>query len=167
MYGQIKNKGGDLKEFIESQKISARDNGRTPFQWDAGTNAGFTTGTPWIKINSNYTTVNVAVQEKDSNSCLNYFRKIVQLRKANPVLTYGKYTLLDKDNPNVYAYTRELDGVKFMVLLNFSKNNVDFNFNEYKSSNKTLLISNYANAEKAGGPMVKLQPYQAVVYKIN
>ncbi|MGB3080488.1 MAG: alpha-glucosidase, partial [Saprospiraceae bacterium] len=99
MYNQIKNNGGDLKEFLNDQKTTARDNARTPFQWDNSTNAGFTTGTPWLKINSNYTTVNVAAEEKDSTSCLNYFKQLLRLRKENLVLTYGKYTLLDKDNP--------------------------------------------------------------------
>ena len=110
MYQQTKNRGGDLKEFIEAQKFSARDNGRTPFQWDDSPNAGFTSGTPWLKVNSNYTTVNAAAQERDSSSVLNYFRKVVKLRKENQLLIYGKYSLLDRDNPDVYAYTREWNG---------------------------------------------------------
>ena len=90
MYQQIKNNGGDLREFLNDQKITARDNGRTPFQWDNSNNAGFTAGTPWIKVNPNYKTVNVAGEEKDSMSCLNYFRKLIKLRKENLVFVYGK-----------------------------------------------------------------------------
>ena len=120
-YQQVKNKGGDLQAFLKAQKIAARDNGRTPFQWDTTANAGFTTGTPWLKVNPNYTTVNVAAEDNNANSCLNYFRKMVKLRKDNPVLIYGKYALLDQDNPDVYAYTRELDGRKILVLLNFRR----------------------------------------------
>src|SRR5207344_1759379 len=93
--------------------------GRTPFQWDGSQNAGFSTGTPWIKVNSNYKTINEAAQDKDPNSVLNYFRKIVKLRKDNLALVYGKYTLLDKTNPDVYAYSREMDGKKLLILLNF------------------------------------------------
>jgi oligo-1,6-glucosidase len=123
-YIHQKEIGGDLAAFIENAKRTERDNGRTPFQWDSSRNAGFTTGKPWLKINSNYKTINEAAQAKDPNSVLNYFKKMVALRKKNRVLTYGKYALLDKDNPNVYAYTRTLNGKKILVLLNF-KNKID------------------------------------------
>ena len=102
-YIALKNKGGDLNAFIEEKKQTSRENSRTPFQWNSSTNAGFTTGTPWLKTNKNYTTINVAAQEKDSNSCLNYFRKMVKLRKDNEVLVYGKFTSLDKNNPDVFV----------------------------------------------------------------
>ena len=161
MYNQVKNRGGDLQEFLNDQKISARDNSRTPFQWDNSVNAGFTTGSPWLKVNPNYSSVNVAAEEKDSSSCLNYFRKLVKLRKDNLVLVYGKYTLLDKDNPDVYAYTREQDGKKFLVLLNFSSKPASANTGIYISKAKVLLD----NYEKAGSTGT-LQPYEAVVFEL-
>jgi oligo-1,6-glucosidase len=160
-YQQVKNKGGDLRQFLEAQKISARDNGRTPFQWDATANAGFTTGTPWLKVNPNHTTVNVAAEDSDANSCLNYFRKIAKLRKDNPVLIYGKYTLLDKDNPNVYAYTRELDGRKILVLLNFKDKTASVNTGLDIRKAKVLL-GNYPKVSQNG----QLQPYEAVIYEL-
>jgi len=163
MYKQIQNQGGDLNRFLNGQKISARDNGRTPFQWDASPNAGFTTGTPWLKTNPNYTTVNVAAEEKDANSILNYFRKMVKLRKENLILVYGKYTLLDKDNPNIYAYTRELNGEKLLVLLNFSKEKSSFSLNGLKLIGKPW-INNYAS-EDLKNDVVNLQPYQAIINK--
>lgn len=159
-YQQEKNKGGDLGNFIEEKKRSARDNGRTPFQWDSTLNAGFTTGKPWLKINTNYKMANKTMEESDSNSVLNYFRKIVKLRKENPVLVYGKYTLLDKDNPYVYAYTRELSGRKFLILLNFKNKPAAFNTNIDVSKAK-LLLGNYPQASKEN----TLQPYEAVVYE--
>lgn len=107
-YEHEKNTGADLKGFMKRIQFGSRDNGRTPFQWDKKTHAGFTTGTPWIKVNKNYTSINEAAEETDANSPLNYFRKIVKLRKDNLVLVYGKYTLLDKDNPKVYAYARKV-----------------------------------------------------------
>ena len=161
-YARIKNQGGDLKEFIESQKISARDNGRTPFQWDESPNAGFTTGKPWLPVNPNYTTINAAAQEKDPNSPLSYFKNIVQLRKKQPALVYGKYTLLDKENPDVYAYTREWEGKKLLVLLNFSKNNASAKLTGLDLAKAKVLIGNYANAAKDG----QLQPYEAVVLEL-
>jgi oligo-1,6-glucosidase len=75
-YKETKNKGGDLKAFLTIQKRTSRDNSRTPFQWDSTANAGFTTGTPWIKVNPDYAAVNAAAQENDPQSILNYFRKV-------------------------------------------------------------------------------------------
>ena len=161
-YQHTKNTGGDLQKFMARIEFSSRDNGRTPFQWNNSTNAGFTTGTPWIAVNKNYKTINVAAEEKDPNSPLNYFRKVVKLRKDNEVLVYGKYTLLDAQNADTYAYTRELNGRKLLVMLNFrstaktSNTGIDL-------SNAKLLIDNYGQAAKDGS----LKPYEAVVYELK
>lgn len=162
MYAQVKNKGGDLNALLADQKISARDNARTPFQWDASENAGFTTGQPWIKVNENYKTVNVAAEEKDPASCLNYFRKAVQLRKNNLILVYGKYELVDKGNTKVYAYTREMDGHKLLVALNFSKETAHFDAHR-SLSGSPVLLGNYPVSSADG----TLKPYEAVVYQLN
>ena len=162
MYQQIRSKGGDLQAFLNAQKISARDNSRTPFQWDSSSNAGFTTGTPWLKINPNHTSINAATEENDPNSCLNYFRKIVKLRKDNLVLVYGGYTLLDADNPQVYAYTRELSGKKILVLLNFSAKPATANTG-IDMSKTSLLIGNYTSANNS----TQLRPYEAAVYEVK
>ena len=160
-YESTKRNGGNLVEFIEAQKIGARDNGRTPFQWDGSPNAGFTTGTPWLKINSNYTTINAAAQEKDPTSNLNYFRKMVKLRKSEKTLVYGKYTLLDKNNPNVYAYTRVWEGKTLLILLNFSKNAAKAETG-FDISKGKVCINNYADLAADG----TLKPYQAVVLQM-
>ena len=162
MYQQVKNKKGDTQAFLNAQKIGARDNGRTPFQWNANENAGFTTGTPWLKVNPNYTTVNAETQETDPKSVLNYFRKTVQLRKNNLTLVYGKYTLLDKDNPNIYAYTREGDGKKMLILLNFSAKNATVNLKDINLSKAKLLLGNYPDAKVAA----ILRPYEAVIFEL-
>ncbi len=119
-YQHQKDIHADTLKFLEQSKFKSRDNGRTPFQWSNTTNAGFTTGTPWIKVNPNYSYINAASEETDPNSCLNYFRRVVKMRKENLVLVYGKYQLLDKDNPNVYVYTREGGGKKMLIILNFT-----------------------------------------------
>ena len=95
-YKKLQNESGDLSIIFKRQKISARDNGRTPFQWDDSRNAGFTNGTPWLKVNPNYKKINVAAQEKDPNSVLNYFRKMVKLRKAFRSLFTGNTNCLIK-----------------------------------------------------------------------
>jgi oligo-1,6-glucosidase len=163
MYQKIKNEGGDLQAFIESQKNGgARDNGRTPMQWSNTTEAGFTNGTPWIKVNPNYTTINVITEEKDLNSTLNYFKKMVRLRKTTPALIYGKYELLDKDNPSVYCYTRTLNGKKILVLLNFKAGTAKANTG-FDLSKASVLIGNYADPSITG----TLRPYEAVVLELK
>jgi oligo-1,6-glucosidase len=161
-YQYQKSIGGDMKQFMAYLKFSCRDNGRTPFQWNTNTNAGFSTGTPWIKVNPDYTKINVEAQEKDPNSCLNYFRKAVQLRKQNNVLVYGKYELIDKHNPKVYAYTRELNGEKLLIVLNFTKEHTSFKTTA-AISKTTVLLSNYTTASRNG----LLKPYEAVIYQLS
>ena len=160
-YRYQKSKGANLKDFIHRLGFESRDNGRTPFQWDTTTNAGFSTGSPWIKVNPNYTAVNATAQEKDPNSVLNYFRKMVALRKDNEVLIYGKYTLLDRDNPDVYAFTRELNGRKILVLLNFKNKNSIVNTSIDLKHAKPL-INNYTVASTSES----LRPYEAVLYEL-
>lgn len=160
-YEQVKAKGGDLKRFLEGMKISSRDNGRTPMQWDATTNGGFSNGKPWLPVNGNYKTINVAAQENDVNSCLNYFRKMQKLRKENEALIYGKYTLLDKNNPDVFAYTREFNGKKFLVLLNFKNKTATVNTGIDLSKAK-VLINNYSTA--SGGSTLK--PFEAIILEL-
>ena len=160
-YKEAVNKGGDPAAFLESVKNSSRDNSRTPFQWDGTANAGFTTGTPWIKVNPDYATVNVAAQEKDTQSILSYFRQIVRLRKDNLALVYGRYTLLDKDNPDVYAYTREGYGNKMLILLNF-RTRTAATATGIDLSHARLLLDNYPDAPAGDN----LRPYEARVYEL-
>jgi oligo-1,6-glucosidase len=166
-YGKVKNAGGDLKQFIEDQKTGgARDNGRTPMQWNSGNNAGFSTGLPWLNVNKNKSAVNAETAEKDPASTLNYFRKMVKLRKdKKDVLVYGKYTLLDRKNSDVYAYTREGNGEKVLVLLSFRKDGGVFNLD--KKQLGEVWINNSDQGLKVIDGKVVLQPYQAciVTYK--
>lgn len=163
-YEYLKKTGGDLNKFMENSKFGCRDNGRTPFQWDATKFAGFSTAEPWLKVNPNYETLNAKTQENDPNSTLNYFRKMVKIRKQNPVLVYGKYTLIDKENPAVYAYTREYQGKKMLVVLNFTAQNATVKIGKQKGKS---LISNYTDSPKLGKSSIELNPYQSVVYEIK
>lgn len=167
-YRHVQNTGGDVQALFRRLQATSRDNGRTPFQWDSTVNAGFTGGKPWIKTAANYRSINAASQEADPNSCLHYFRKLVQLRKENtPVLVYGNYTLLDKANPNVYAYTREGGGQTMLIVLNFSSRDAQTNIGINLSS-ATLLLSNYKEGPlvSKGNATLILKPYQAAVYKL-
>lgn len=148
--------------YLYYQQELGRDNSRTPMQWDATTNAAFTTGKPWLPVNENYTNINVKLQDTDTNSVLNYIRKLVKLRKENKdVLVYGKYTLLDKDNPAVYAYNREMGGKKMLIVLNFTKKEAAFKTGIDVSKAK-VLISNYQTASTGN----TLKPYEAIIFEL-
>ncbi|MDI5893737.1 glycoside hydrolase family 13 protein [Flavobacterium algoritolerans] len=163
-YIGLKNKGGDLKVFLEGQKQTSRENGRTPFQWDTTKNAGFTSGKSWLKVNPNYTVINAEGQEKDPNSTLNYFRTLVQLRKKEPIFVYGKYTLLDRENPSVFAYTRDLEGKKVLILLNFSEKESSFNIGIPITKSK-IILDNYTNTKKLKKNI--LRPFEAVIIELK
>lgn len=166
-FGKLEKNGGDVKAFIEEQMKygGGRDNGRSPMQWNNAANAGFTTGIPWLKVNDNKAEINVDAAEKNSASTLNYFRKMAKLRKDHKdVLVYGKYTLLDRENPDVYAYTREADGEKVLVLLSFRKNGGKFNLDKMQLSDEWI---NNMQPLKINGTVVELHPYQACIVKLK
>ncbi len=157
--------GEDMDLFMKTLNFMSRDNGRTPMQWDATEHAGFTTGTPWLPVNENHSFINVETEQKDPNSCLNYFRKMVQLRKNNPVLVYGDYELLLPDHESLYAYTRTLGEDKMLILLNFSTQTTALDLPENLTLND-LLINNYPSVDRANNRL-NLQPYQAIIFSLN
>jgi oligo-1,6-glucosidase len=163
MYKYIKSQGGDLERFLKDAQITGRDNGRTPFQWDASPNAGFTAGKPWLKINDNYKLVNAAAQNKDERSVLQYFRQLVLLRKHKPVLIYGAYELLDASHPQVYTYTRTLDEEKLLVVLNFSKEEVLYTLPFVLDTGTEPLVNNMLSF-RLENDTVTLSPYQALIF---
>jgi len=160
-YKHMEESHGNLSKYMNQLAFTSRDNSRTPFQWDTTVNAGFTTGIPWIEVNPNYKKINVEVENKDPNSCLNYFRKMIMIRKKNPILIYGSYHLLGPNDPNIYAYTRTLNKKQILVLLNFSRFTQSFELPS-SFSNYKILIDNYSDL-KVSGTLTKLKPYQAVV----
>lgn len=150
--------------YLLHQQELSRDNSRTPMQWDATAQAGFTSGKPWLPVHENYTTLNVQAQDKDAASILNFVRNMIKLRKEQKeILVYGRYTLLDKNNPDVYAYTREANGKKVLVLLNFTSKEGSFLLNNGKPGKE--LINNLQPLNITNG-VVKLQPYQACVVEV-
>ena len=164
-YQRVKNRGGDLKAFLAQAKRTARDNGRTPFPWDATANAGFTTGTPWLKLNPNYTTVNAAAQETDSASVLHHFRRATALRRQHPVLVHGRYQLLDAANPHVYAYTRTLGAEKALVVLNFTSEPRTWALPAGLALGGAPWLNNYPTFGPAA--TLALQPWQALVLPLR
>jgi oligo-1,6-glucosidase len=169
-YHLTEKEGGDTQALLEAHKITGRDNARTPIQWDNTANAGFTSGKPWLKVNPNYPQVNVAEQQNRPDSELNYFRQLVALRKSNLTLVYGDYTLLLPEHDALYAYLRCLDDEELLVLLNYSDQLIKVNTSDLSESldaaSLNLLINNYEDLA-INNTSVTLQPYQAVIIKIN
>lgn len=148
------------------QKMS-RDNARTPMQWDDSENAGFTTGTPWIEVNQNYLDVNVKQAQKDPNSILNYYKKLIKLRKEHEIIVYGDYQELYPNHKHLYVYERNLDNQKLIVITSFSKKPVKFTVpKNLKYTKSELLLSNYADASSNIETFIT-RPFEARVYLLN
>ena len=164
----VEQRGFDPQAVLEMIYAKGRDNARTPLQWDASTNAGFTSGTPWIKVNPNYPTINVEQALADPNSIFYYYQQLMRLRKAHPMMVYGTYDLILADHPAIYAYTRTLDDERLLVLLNFTKQPADFALPAtLPVADKRLLISNYAVDPGESIDQVTLRPYEARVYQVR
>ena len=160
-YKKAKSQDEDMEAFMRNLRFGSRDHGRTPMQWDASENAGFTTGNPWLPLNPNYAEINTQAEEADENSVLNHFKKLTALRKNADALIYGDYELLIPEHPQVYAYTRSLGDEQFLIVLNFSQEQTSVEL-EGLSSFSELKINNYSNLKKTAKTL-SLAPYQAVI----
>ena len=163
MYKERRAQGYTHEELMESIYAKTRDNARTPMQWDTTEQAGFTTGKPWMKVNPNYTEINAAEQVDCEDSIFNYYRKLIQLRKELPVLTDGKFTMLDMDHNQIFAYLRDNGEDKLLVVCNFYGNTVDYAVSE-KAEDLELLIGNYTEENMQTDV---LRPYEARSYRIR
>lgn len=168
-YKRILKEGGDTEEYLEKQKLIARDNARTPFQWNSSQNAGFTTGIPWIEVNPDYKKVNVAEEEVSPDSVLNYFKDAIKCRKENKELIYGDYFLIDEDNICIYAYLRQWHGEKILVTLNFSSHDAFMEkIDGIELTN--IILHNYKNRNQQDillDNKLHLFPYEAIVWKLS
>ena len=136
-----------------------RDNARTPMQWTAGENAGFTTGKPWLKVNPNHETINAEAALADPESIFYHYQKLISLRKTYPVFRDGSFTLLCPEDEAVFAYTRDTQSEHLLVVCNFTGSEQPFELPEGYENAKTLL-SNYRDKSSA------LRPYEAyILYK--
>ena len=163
MYKERRAQGYTHEELMKSIYAKTRDNARTPMQWDTTEQAGCTTGKPWMKVNPNYTEINAAEQVDCEDSIFNYYRKLIQLRKELPVLTDGKFTMLDMDHDQIFAYLRDNGEDKLLVVCNFYGNTVDYAVSE-KAEDLELLIGNYTEENMQTDV---LRPYEARIYRIR
>nr|WP_312292631.1 alpha-glucosidase [Clostridium chromiireducens] len=167
MYKERIEQGYKHEDIMSSIYAKGRDNARTPIQWNDSKNAGFTTGEPWIKVNPNYKEINSKSQLNDENSIFNYYKKLIEIRKTNPIVVYGKYELILEENKEIFAYTRTLENEKLLVICNFTDNKTKFEFEEkIEFNSKELLISNYEVDVNGSINNIELRPYESRIYKL-
>ena len=153
-------KGGkDMTQFLKAVHRQSRDNARTPMQWTATTYSGFSNSKPWIPVNPNHSEINVDNQEKDPNSILNYYRKMIDFRKSNPTLIHGSYKDIAPDHPHLYIYLREDEKTRFMVVHNLSDSMIDW---APQDSKYKMVMGNYEKTQDG-----LLHPWESRVYLLD
>ncbi len=163
MYRERKQAGYPEKEIMSSLCAKARDNARTPMQWDSGHEAGFTEGIPWYHVNPNYTEINAKKALEDKNSIFYYYQKLIRLRKEEPVLTYGIFELLCPEDEHIFAYVREWAEKKWMVIGNFYEEPAEF----ICSKKGRVILSNYEQETEILSGRIRLRPYEALICEIT
>ncbi len=161
-YEEAVSAGSDPQQALERVHRQSRDNARTPMQWTATVNAGFTTGKPWLAINPNHVRINVEAQRDDPDSVLAYYRRLVELRRHHPALVYGSFREVETNAPTVFAYERELDDTRVVVALNLAGKSARWDAHFEPASFRTL-IANYPDPPSPRGT-VELRPYEAVAW---
>lgn len=159
LYQERLEKGYSKESIMESIYAKGRDNARTPMQWNAGKNAGFTDGVPWIRVNDNYKEINAADALSRQDSIFHYYRRLIELRKKYSIFTDGKFNLLMKDDENVFVYTRENREGVLLVVCNFHGDEISCSVHDCWKEQE-LLLCNY----EEGGEGGRLRPYEARMY---
>lgn len=150
--------GKDMEQFLKAVHWQSRDNARTPMQWNASKQAGFTAGQPWIPVNENYTHINVEAAENTPDSILHYYRKMIAFRKANPTLVYGDFEDLLPDHSQLYVYRRWDENGHYLVVHNFSDQPISW---DKPSEEYWVALGNYST-QKEG----QLSPWESRVYRL-
>ncbi len=157
--------GGTVTAEVELKKLRrlGRDNARTPMQWTASPQAGFTTGTPWLPVNPDARDINAAVESADPSSVLSFYRRLLALRKRVPALVYGAWRDIDYDHPAVFGYTRTLPDAACLVLMNFGREPVAYRLPASVVAGDILLSSEVKNASTLSVPIVFLAGWQSII----
>ena len=166
-YNQLINQGMSPKDALEHIWNTSRDNTRTPMQWDDSLNAGFSKSNPWIHVNPNYKYINVKEQLEDDDSILNFYKKMIKIKKSSECLIYGKYNLILEDDTNIFAYERILNDEKFLVLCNLKSESSNYKYEKLTLKYENLILSNYNVDAHKDLNNFELKPWEARLYKIN
>ncbi|MES0344057.1 MAG: alpha-glucosidase [Anaerolineales bacterium] len=165
---ELLESGKRPEEALSELQLHSRDNGRTPMQWDNSQHAGFTQGTPWIGVNPNFKSINVADAEKDRNSVLHFYQRMIKFRKKNEALIYGDYIPLNNDESPIYAYKRASNNVVFLIVLNFSSEARVFVLPlEMREKTLELLLSNYRTLSGEDKGELALNAWEARIYDVR
>lgn len=162
IYKERLKAGFTEEETMHAIRAKARDNARTPMQWNAEKNAGFTEGTPWYRVNPNYKEINVEQALADPESVFYHYQKLIQLRKEHDIMVYGTYQLLFPEDEDLYIYTRTLEEEKWLIVCNFHEKTRKF---RCKRAGQVML-SNYADTP-ATEKIAELRPYETVIYQME
>jgi len=165
LYRERLEAGFSEESVMESIYAKSRDNARTPMQWDDSPQAGFTDGEPWIKVNPNYTEINAAEQVDRPDSVWSCYRQLIEFRKRYSIFADGKFALLCREHPQIFAYTRESGTERLLVVCNFSREETSYP-NPAQWAGMELLLSNYSDNKEGRGPG-ELRPYEARMYYIG
>ncbi|KMK75050.1 alpha,alpha-phosphotrehalase [Alkalihalobacillus pseudalcaliphilus] len=166
-YKALLAEGKSEERAIEIIQERSRDNSRTPMQWSDETNAGFTSGTPWIGVSKNYRDINVVQALKDEDSIFYHYQKLIQMRKKYDIITYGDFEIVDEDNDQIFAYIRKYGQQKLLVINNFYAERVMFEVPKTISRGHAELLLNNDELVPPFGETLTLEPYQSVVYLIE
>ena len=162
---EILKKKGDPVAFLENQRKTSRDNARTPMQWNDSPNAGFTTGKKtWLPVNPNFKEINAKEAVANPNSVFHFFKNMMALRKKTPALIYGNFEDIDPTNPSVFCYTRTLGAEKYLIVLNFGRNNIDYIIPEGIKAKQLLMTNAFAKEENV--TELFMNAHEARVYKL-
>jgi oligo-1,6-glucosidase len=151
--------GQDPKSVLAALRLRSRDNARTPVQWDASPSAGFTTGTPWIAVNPDFTEVNAQAAWADPDSVLHHYRRLIELRHTDPTVVHGDFTMLLPDSPQVYAFTRASRQSELLVVVNVSSDPAEVGVDAAWAGTE-LVIGTHP-----GGEPFRLRPWEARVHR--
>ncbi|MBV5221843.1 glycoside hydrolase family 13 protein [Staphylococcus hominis] len=160
-YQIVKSQGGDVNQLLDKYKMENRDNSRTPMQWTNEVNGGFTEGTPWFPVNPNYKTINVAQQSEDSDSVLNFYKRLIKIKKSDDIYTYGKFNLIDDANENIFAYTRKLNNKTVLVAGNLTDHVASLNL-PFEVEPSQIKLHNYKNDLD----ITNMRPFEAFVAEL-
>lgn len=162
MYHDRLSKGYASEDVIESINTKGRDNARTPMQWDSSENSGFTTGKPWLHVNPNYETINVASALENKESIFYTYQRLIELRKEKPLVVWGDYELIQDTPETVFAYKRHYQGDSILVVANLSN---DAQHVEIEGAIDSVWINNMPTPQALGN--IELQPWQAFVVSLE
>ncbi len=167
-YSELKEQGWSEAKVMESIHQKSRDNARTPMQWNSEDHAGFTTSSPWLAVNPNFTTINAESEMANPDSIFHYYKQLIQLRRQNDLIVYGDFQMILEDDQEIFAYVRTYQNKKLLVICNFYDQEPTFKLpKDIHFMTKQLLLSNYKVDEQASISDINLQPYETRVYLLN